>query len=151
MYALIKNQKFERWINLQVDYPNTSFPMPLSPSDLPENVVIVNINIPAPSTGMFEVVERNAAPSISNGNWELGWFVRNMTDEEKGVVLDTEKLKVKFKRNELLTNSDWTQILDNNLSEQQKEEWRKYRNELRDITLQKDYPLNIVWPAAPSP
>ena len=37
-------------------------------------------------------------------------------------------------RNELLQESDWTQMPDSQLSEEKKTEWQKYRQELRDIT-----------------
>jgi len=32
-----------------------------------------------------------------------------------------------------LTHTDWTQVLDNVLTEEQKEAWRTYRQELRDL------------------
>ena len=48
----------------------------------------------------------------------------------------------------LLSQSDWTQLPD--VPIQTKEAWTKYRQELRDITDQQDYPRNIVWPVKPS-
>lgn len=53
--------------------------------------------------------------------------------------------KNRIKRNGLLTQSDWTQVTDNNLSEEQRAEWRVYRQALRDIDL-----ADPVWPIAPS-
>ena len=37
-------------------------------------------------------------------------------------------------RDNLLTKSDWTQIADNQLTDEKKAEWRTYRQALRDIT-----------------
>ena len=57
-------------------------------------------------------------------------------------------LYVRTNRNELLFQSDWSQIPDNQLTEQKKSEWITYRQELRDVTLQED-PFNINWPQKP--
>lgn len=37
-------------------------------------------------------------------------------------------------RNRLLTESDWTQLPDNQLNDAQKADWAQYRQSLRDIT-----------------
>ena len=55
---------------------------------------------------------------------------------------------VRIKRNKLLTESDWTQLSDCQLSELKKNEWKLYRQELRDITLQADV-FNVIWPNQP--
>ncbi len=55
--------------------------------------------------------------------------------------------EVRYKRNQLLQESDWTQLPDVPLST--KEVWAAYRQQLRDITNQAD-PFNIVWPIAPT-
>lgn len=60
--------------------------------------------------------------------------------------IDTEWLTVKYKRNQLLAISDWTQLPDVPLDT--KEAWAVYRQALRDITDQPD-PFNIVWPEPP--
>lgn len=55
-------------------------------------------------------------------------------------------------RNNKLRATDWTRMDDNNLSEERKEFWAIYRQELRDITenLGNIESLNdIVWPTKP--
>lgn len=54
---------------------------------------------------------------------------------------------VRYKRNQRLAASDWTQLPDVPLTT--KEAWAAYRQALRDITEQPD-PLNIVWPEPPA-
>ena len=50
-----------------------------------------------------------------------------------------------------LSSSDWTDTasaparLGNELYDQ----WQTYRQDLRDITIQSGYPLNVVWPTKP--
>ena len=75
---------------------------------------------------------------------------------------DTEKLEIEYynnhiasiqamenlrtRRNELLTESDWTQSRDILLSND--EEWKTYRQQLRDLPKNTD-PMNPVWPTKP--
>jgi len=56
---------------------------------------------------------------------------------------------VALQRNTLLYESDWTQIPNNPLSIEEQEAWAVYRQQLRDITSQSGYPLNVVWPTKP--
>lgn len=51
------------------------------------------------------------------------------------------------KRKVLLQESDWTQLPD---SPADKPAWATYRQALRDITEQTNYPIEIDWPDAPS-
>jgi hypothetical protein len=64
--------------------------------------------------------------------------------------LDAEKTQkaneVRYRRNMLLTQSDWTQLADtpvDNLA------WAVYRQSLRDITLQAGFPFTVDFPVAP--
>ena len=76
---------------------------------------------------------------------------------------DTEKLEAEYynnhiapkeaieslrtRRNQLLTESDWTQSRDVFLSND--EEWKTYRQQLRDLPKNTD-PMNPEWPTKPS-
>lgn len=70
------------------------------------------------------------------------------TEEDFQTDVRTKWNEIRSTRNLLLTDSDWTQLSDSPLSELKKEEWRLYRQSLRDITLQEDV-FNIVWPVKP--
>jgi hypothetical protein len=56
----------------------------------------------------------------------------------------------KMHRDDLLRESDWTQFNDSPLSEQKKSEWATYRQALRDVPQQDEYPDNIIWSIPPS-
>lgn len=56
---------------------------------------------------------------------------------------------IRERRDYLLAESDWTLGLDSPLSEEKKQEWIIYRQELRDITKQANT-FNIIWPIPPS-
>ena len=86
------------------------------------------------------------------------------TGETKLVDLtETEKLEIEYfnnhiapiramedlrrRRNQLLTESDWTQSRDVFLPND--EEWKTYRQQLRDLPKNTE-PMNPVWPTKPS-
>lgn len=54
--------------------------------------------------------------------------------------------QIRDKRNALLVACDWTQVADAPVD---KEAWATYRQALRDITTQPEFPLNIVFPNEP--
>ena len=74
--------------------------------------------------------------------------VKNKTQQDIDNETNNKWIKIRYDRNKLLLESDWTQISDNSLTEIQKGLWRIYRQSLRDITLQPD-PFNISWPTPP--
>jgi len=53
-------------------------------------------------------------------------------------------------RNSRLMASDWTQVADAPLTDAKKEEWKVYRQELRDITKTQKSLVDITWPSAPT-
>jgi hypothetical protein len=61
--------------------------------------------------------------------------------------LVTSAADVREKRNQLLAESDWTQVLDAPVN---RELWAVYRQELRDITSQQGFPTDVVWPVKPN-
>jgi hypothetical protein len=55
--------------------------------------------------------------------------------------------EVRYQRERLLTQSDWTQLPD--IDQATKDKWQPYRQALRDITSQPGFPENIQWPEPP--
>jgi hypothetical protein len=58
-------------------------------------------------------------------------------------------INVSDKRQKLLYSTDWTQLPNGPLTQQQQEAWAVYRQQLRDIPEQSGYPFNVVWPTPP--
>lgn len=58
---------------------------------------------------------------------------------------------IRKKRDQLLRESDWTQVLDCPLSLAKQNEWKQYRKSLRDLpgTVGNKKPHEIVWPRKP--
>lgn len=78
---------------------------------------------------------------LSQGTWK-----DRRNDQERR---EQEIFKIQQKRKLLLDSTDWIVVksLDNGLSVPQ--EWKDYRQALRDITLQEGFPFNVVWPTKP--
>jgi hypothetical protein len=74
--------------------------------------------------------------------------VRNKTQQE--IEDETEGMwrAIRYRRNELLLECDWTQLADSPLTNQKQTEWQIYRQSLRDITTQSN-PFSINWPTPP--
>jgi hypothetical protein len=79
--------------------------------------------------------------------------------EEVDVVVQKDKTEITDEqwfaiardwRSRLLFESDWSQVSDNSLTEIQREQWKQYRQELRNITESVTNPKDIVFPDMPS-
>lgn len=57
--------------------------------------------------------------------------------------------QIRARRDLLLSKCDWTQMTDNQLSEEDRVIWRNYRQKLRDITATYSDPDLVTWPLAP--
>lgn len=57
----------------------------------------------------------------------------------------------KRERQSKLVESDWTQLSDviSTMNTERAQEWKTYRQALRDITLQSEFPNEVVWPIKP--
>jgi len=62
---------------------------------------------------------------------------------------EAETKSSRNKRNSLLTASDWTQLADSTLDNEGMVLWQGYRQALRDVPQQTDFPLKIQWPQQP--
>lgn len=93
-----------------------------------------------------------------NRHWQeyLAWTTvsgaENVADPEFTAqeITDNMWADIRAQRDSLLTQSDWTQLVDSPLSDPDKAEWSVYRQDLRDIP--QDYPTGsgIDWPETPT-
>jgi len=71
-----------------------------------------------------------------------------LTNARSVAVAKTQWLAVRLQRDAELAKCDWTQAVDNPLSDTKKTEWATYRQSLRDVGNQSD-PFKINWPTEP--
>ena len=82
---------------------------------------------------------------------ENGTWVRDFKPEKiHGNDLSMYRSQLRAKRNELLKASDWTQGADSPLSDEQKGEWKTYRQQLRDLPKKYDHPVWCKYPTSPN-
>lgn len=58
--------------------------------------------------------------------------------------------EARAKRDKLLADTDWTQVLDAPIDSATREAYRVYRQALRDIPEQDGFPETITWPELPA-
>ena len=123
---------------------------------------------PAATVGDYQVSVREGVVQDANGNWVESYVARDMfsdyTDED-GVSHTKADQEAAYQagldattaeghratRNKLLSDSDWTQMNDSPLSNEDKTAWATYRQELRDMSDLASWP-NIAdddWPVKP--
>jgi hypothetical protein len=85
----------------------------------------------------------------ANGIWKPTFIVRDATQEEINSRAVSYSARVRDDRDFKLISTDWFDNTDSPLSESKKEEYRLYRQALRDIPLQDGFPFNIQWPEIP--
>lgn len=88
-----------------------------------------------PTPNMFQKVSWNGT----------NWVLENLNESEKQDLIKTQWKIIRQERNTLLSNTDWIIVKNLEHGEPIPQNFVKYRQDLRDITLQPD-PFNIVWP-----
>jgi len=59
---------------------------------------------------------------------------------------DRAAAEARTERDSKLAETDWTQVADAPVSQ---EDWAAYRQLLRDVPLQAEFPITIAWPTEP--
>jgi hypothetical protein len=137
--------------------PNTSFPQIISEATLNDFGADVVLEGPqATITPPYQYSQVAGVEQI-NGQWYTKYIAGPVftngetTAAEQEAAYRTSKdaeqaESVRTSRNNLLKDSDWTQITD---ATADKTAWAVYRQALRDVTEQAGFPWTIPWPDAP--
>jgi len=151
MYALLRNNQVEKYpfslTELKKLFPNVSFPRNLGLLSNLDDFGVVTVNSVTPPTydENLEYIEQGT-PQFVDGSWEQTWNVVPFTAQELEIRENSFSENVRLRRNELLADSDWTQLAD---SSADKAAWATYRQALRDLPQQVGFPNNVTWPVAP--
>jgi len=131
-------------------YPNTSFikNVPLSTY---ETLGVVQVECDAcPDYDRLTQKVSLTEPYKSAEGWIRSWKVESLGTAEQAAVDDSVADKVRAKRNQLLKDTDWTQLPDVHGAVSSASDYVDYRRQLRDITTQDGFPHDVVWPVIPS-
>ena len=152
MYALIKDGVVVAYPyginNLRQDNSNTSFPASMPDESLAEWGVYPVQSVPRPNLDYTKNVMEGALKKVK-GKWTQSWIVADATAEEIAIRIEEMAQSIRTQRNQMLSDSDWTQVDDTPLTNTAKQEWAIYRQALRDITKQDGFPASITWPVQP--
>ena len=130
--------------DLRFDTPNTSFPTEINEETATFfNLVLVNPTAP-PEENYAVNLERTAI--LQGSEWVEKWVETPATDEQIEERTAVHTNDARQRRNQLLVESDWTQLPDAPINANA---WASYRQELRDLTNQDGFPWNIDWPDLP--
>lgn len=109
----------------------------------------------------YAIIENNIVTNIVVANEPLAdnWFeahgcnIGDIWDGESFITpgpseadIQQAWVDLRNRRDGLLVASDWTQIADAPLTEDQKTDWVIYRQALRDLPANTTDPFNPVWP-----
>ena len=149
MYLRIVNETIEYPYSveqLRKDAYNISFPETMSQSMLEEFGVYNVVATPKPTDYTKNISE--GTPTLTDGVYYQVWSQADATESEITERINQKWEAIRDNRNTLLKDSDWTVLVDSPLSGSVLENWKTYRQELRDVTSQEN-PSNIVWPNQP--
>jgi hypothetical protein len=152
MLALVKNGSISIYpytvTDLRKANPNSGLPnFPTDAALEAFGVFRVSPSTPLAYNERTQVLIEDAPVlNSTSAKWEQMWSVRDMTADELQAKINTKSGEIRAARNGKLAASDWTQLAD---SPADVAAWAAYRQELRDITAQVDFPWDVTWPIAP--
>lgn len=139
----VERYPYSFW-DLRNDYPNVSFPLNPAADVLEDyNVRIVTLTTP-PEVAYNQDLSESVA--LLDGVWTQQWSLVDASAEDVAARNDAQSRTVRSYRNDLLAESDWTQLAD---ATADKTAWASYRQALRDVPNQAGFPHNITWPTTP--
>lgn len=128
---------------------NVSFPLPVTTEMIaPYGYAVYEETVKLDDKDHFVVFEDE--PELINEVFKQKWSYREMTENELQEETKIKADKVRFERNKLLFECDWTQLLDCVLDDEMKTKWILYRQQLRDISNQAGFPWNVTFPSVPT-
>lgn len=144
------------------EHPNTSFPAVLTPEiidDFGYDPILEGTQ--AAVTPPYEISQRAGIEEV-NGQWFTKYVVGPIfVDNEEQTAaqqkaayrqrIDDEAAKrVRNDRNKRLADCDWTQLPDAPFNVEAKSAWAFYRENLRMVPDQANFPWDVVWPPQPN-
>ena len=151
----------------KTDFANMSLPRVWKAATLDAMNLDPVFASPAATTTAYQISVRDGVEQDANGNWVEKYVARDMFADttEDGVTTTKAEHEAAYQatldaktaeghratRNKLLDESDWTQMNDSPLSNEDKTAWSTYRQELRDISDLDAWPnlSDEDWPVQP--
>lgn len=127
-------------------HPATSFPPQIDEATLNAFGADVVFEGPQAQPTRYQIAYQDGVAQDDQGRWFTKYAVSDL-DAEAMAAKDSEQAKsVRTARNDKLKECDWTQVADAPVDQVA---WATYRQDLRDVSLQNNFPWAVVWPAQP--
>lgn len=164
-YQVSTDKRLRNQLEVKQAFPNVAFTETISDKTLQDLGVLVLERAPAPEFNPS--THKLNSKSLEKRTREQAWGLQEyMYEDFEAVPLNQAELESlalqeqsriimldmnnRYKRNQLLQQSDWTQMPDSPLSETNRLAWKTYRQALRDITTESGWPSTVVWPQPPN-
>lgn len=162
MYRLKSDGSLKTQGEIRQMNPNTSFPRIWTQDVLDALGIDPVFESPQPTLGRYEIAFKDGVELVA-GKWVWKWVIGptfNDYTDDAGVVhtaaeqeaaykasKDAEQAKnIRATRDKLLSDCDWTQVEDAPVD---KAAWATYRQALRNVPQQIDFPWDVQWPNKP--
>jgi hypothetical protein len=147
-------------------HKNTSFPKTWTPEIIEELGLDPVFETPAPTITHYQTAFKDGVEQV-DGKWVWKWAIgpvfTDFTNEDGAVVtaaeqeaaykarIDDEAAKnVRATRDRLIAETDWIVIKNLELNQNVPGKWEVYRQDLRDVPSQANFPHDITWPVKPT-
>ena len=143
MYVQLTNNQPSKFpytlADLRRDNPNTSFPADVTIEMLASFNVHPVTAAPVPD---FDSKTHRVKQSVQlvDGVWTQVWHLQELPEQQASANIRAE-------RNRRLVDCDWTQLSD---APGDTGAWATYRQALRDISSQAEFPYGVAWPEGPA-
>ena len=131
---------------IYLDFPDVSFPAILNERILSEYNIFPVTEKESPTVDISRFKTTLVSPVLLDGSWTEVWEVNELTDQEKVEVHAEKADLVRVQRDQLLASTDWYIIKALETNTTVPDNITQYRQALRDITQQPDFPFNVIWP-----
>jgi len=136
--------------DLRKENPNTSFPMKMNEESMMSwDMYTVHMENTPMFNAQTQKAVRSNTPTFKEGRWVLEWTIENLTEQEVVAARLALEEQIRSQRNDALAKTDWIVLKYMETTGEVPENWRTYRQALRDLPEQDVFP-QVVWPIEPT-
>jgi hypothetical protein len=157
MYRVRTNGSIASQGEIRKMFPNVSLPRLWDEGVLNYLGVDPVFESPTPTTTRYQTAYKDGV-EFKNNKWMWKWTIGPVfTDNKEATAAeqqaayvqridDEQATRIRADRDTRLSACDWTQVTDSPVDSAV---WSVYRQSLRDIPSQAEFPWNVVWPTQP--
>jgi len=150
MFVKVENQKLVYPYTLRqfkLDHPQISFSK-ITDAILAKYNVFPVIDEKPEFDKMTEKLVQTDILKTEKG-WEVQYVIEQLPQTQKDKLLNDLKHSVRLERNNKLLKSDWFVLKAMEKGNAVLQDVEEYRQALRDVPQQPDFPHNVAWPELP--